>query len=54
MFVWGGHSCPAPLTWVLLLIVLRRKRTNVKSGGQECPPHTGTIRAQRLLPASNE
>ena len=49
--VWGGHSCPPPLTFALtfalnfaLNLFLKnrfqpQKTINVKSGGQECAPH---------------
>jgi len=47
-FVWSGHSCPLPLTLVLQLIleieinakISRKINRKIKSGGQECPPHT--------------
>jgi hypothetical protein len=42
--VWSGHSCPLPLTLVLQLILKIKINTKInpkiKSGGQECPPHT--------------
>ena len=46
MRVWGGHSCPPLLIWVVQTIVFlsdKPKPTpeiNVKGGEQECPPHT--------------
>ena len=54
--VWGGHSCPPPLTWFSFLTARYfgfkacgggwrsaplKSKNNCKSGGQECPPHTG-------------
>jgi hypothetical protein len=42
--MWGGHSCPLPLTLFLLLplslVSPSKTKPNVKIGGQECPPHT--------------
>jgi hypothetical protein len=48
-FVWGGHSCPPPLTlnWVFVgdlypaVLMTFPNKINFKGGGQECPPHTG-------------
>jgi hypothetical protein len=47
--VWGGHSCPTPLTLKLVEVSCDRNGTDgseqfkIKSGGQECPPHTGLL-----------
>jgi hypothetical protein len=49
--VWGGHSCPPPLTLGLLWTFSDAKdkfevkikvkvKINVKGSGQECPLHT--------------
>ena len=40
--LWGGHSCPPPLTSILILKIRTFKtKFKIKGGGQECPPHTG-------------
>src|SRR5271166_5169799 len=46
--MWGGHSCPPPLTWILSSENCSASVTkiNFKSGGQECPPHIGSPRNQ--------
>jgi hypothetical protein len=51
--MWDGHSCPSPLTLVLVLLVFSHKcwaqaqpHAKVKSDGQECPSHIGTYGAQ--------
>ncbi len=46
--VWGGHSCPPPLTlnWIFLCRGSRpntNTNTKVKSSGQECPLHTSVF-----------
>src|SRR5580704_8264712 len=52
--VWGGHSCPPQLTLLLNVgrcprlrvkppALQRNVNSNVKSGGQECPAHTGIV-----------
>jgi hypothetical protein len=52
--MWGGHSCPPAFDFEVGLLFCWTDRrtepceflesfnpnTNVKSGGQECPPHT--------------
>ena len=45
MCVWGGHSCPPPLTlilkWILgldCLVEIAAGKIKSKSGGQECRP----------------
>src|ERR1019366_2553370 len=35
-FVWSVHSCPLLLTLILKI----KTNPKIKSGGQECPPHT--------------
>ncbi len=50
MTMWRGHSCPRLLTLILGIQTIRalcesnqypKTKINFKSGGQECPPHTG-------------
>ncbi|MGZ4733735.1 MAG: hypothetical protein ACXVZH_16505, partial [Terriglobales bacterium] len=44
--VWGGHSCPPLVKWNWIVVVMSLSefcgypKSKVKSGGQECPPHT--------------
>ena len=40
MPVWVGHSCPTPLTLLLVLIFRTKMEIEFKSVGQECPTHT--------------
>src|SRR5580658_800581 len=44
--MWDGHSCPSPLTLILLLLLIpdleapsSQSKSKVKSDGQECPSH---------------
>src|SRR5208283_4853850 len=41
--MWGGHSCPLPLTLILNLILKVKTNTKIKSGGQGCPPHANRL-----------
>jgi len=46
LVVWSGHSCPQPLKLISVLVSVSlgpkqiKSNPKVKSGGQECPPHT--------------
>ena len=55
--MWGGHSYPPLLTWIFVFtasnllsgtLPLRTPKAHFKSGGQECPPHRGTVRVGEL------
>jgi hypothetical protein len=38
--MWGGHSCPPLLIFLRHQVrSLGKSKDQVKSGGQECPPH---------------
>jgi hypothetical protein len=57
--VWGGHSCPPPLTLGFSGLILSQVteivftkpeakskakiKSKIKGGGQECPPYTGKM-----------
>ena len=52
MHVWGGHSCPPPLTLVTDgsgSADPGNTTVKVKSGGRECPPHTALLNPAALL-----
>jgi len=38
--MWSGHSCPLPMTLICSLTWTVKINPKVKSGGQECPPHS--------------
>jgi hypothetical protein len=48
--VWGGHSCPPLLTLILKIFRVQNTQSTltVKSGGQECPPHTDLFLQQEV------
>ena len=52
--MWVGHSCPTPLTLILVLTLTLvwkahveepnlKVKINIKGVGQECPTHTGYV-----------